>query len=68
MIEAFIRTAATTAAEDEVDWVYRRMDLGLFRELVRGYLDAVGSHLEDAELNLAFCPPYYLGNWDALSN
>ena len=50
-----VRTAATTAAEDEVDLGRVRMDLGLFRELVRGYLDAVGSHLEEAELsNLAF--------------
>ena len=50
-----VRTAATTAAEDEADLSRVRMDLGLFRELVRGYLDAVGGALEEAEVrNLAF--------------
>ncbi len=50
-----VRTAATTAAEDEADLDRVRMDLSLFRELVRGYLDAVGGALEEAEVrNLAF--------------
>ena len=50
-----VRTAATTAAEDERDLNKVRMDIQLFRELVRGYLDAVGGALEDQEIrNLAF--------------
>jgi len=50
-----VRTAATTAAEDECDLSKVRMDLRLFRELVRGYLDSVGGALEDEEMaNLTF--------------
>ena len=50
-----VRTAATTAAEDERDLEKVRMDIRLFRELVRGYLGAVGGALEDEEVrNLAF--------------
>lgn len=50
-----VRTAATTAAEDERDLNKVRMDIQLFRELVRGYLDALGGALEDQEIqNLAF--------------
>ncbi len=50
-----VRTAATTAAEDEPDLEKVRMDIRLFRELVRGYLGAVGDALEDEEVrNLAF--------------
>ena len=45
----------TTAAEDECDLSRVRMDLRLFRELVRGYLDSVGGALEDEEVaNLVF--------------
>ena len=50
-----VRTAATTAAEDERDLNKVRMDIQLFSELVRGYLDALGGALEDQEIrNLAF--------------
>jgi hypothetical protein len=50
-----VRTATTTAAEDECDLSRVRMDLRLFRELVRGYFDSVGGALEDEEVaNLVF--------------
>jgi len=50
-----VRTAAATSAEDETDLSKAGVDMTLFAELVRGYLESAGSFLNDAERNnLAF--------------
>ena len=50
-----VRTAAATSAEDETDLSKAGVDMTLFADLVRGYLESAGSFLNDAERNnLAF--------------
>ncbi len=47
-----VRFTAATSAEDEVDLQKAGMDLGLYRALVRGYLEGAGSFLTAEELKL----------------
>lgn len=50
-----VRTATSPAAEDETDLSKVRMQMPMFEALVRGYLEAAGSFLNDAEkAHLAF--------------